>query len=66
MEVILILNMVGTLAIIVSLLYLAKQTSLTNKIAKGESERELLDTFNELISDERNYKMLLIQNFLIL
>lgn len=42
-------NLVGTIVIIVSLLYLAKQTSLSNKIAQGDAKRELFDTFNELL-----------------
>lgn len=48
-QVSLIINIVGTLVIIISLLYLAKQTRLTNKIAAGESERELFDSFNEIV-----------------
>ena len=42
-------NFVSTIVIIISLLYVAKQTHLTNKIAQGESEREMFDTFNELL-----------------
>lgn len=42
-------NFIGTIVIIISLLYVAKQTKLTNKIAQGESERELFDTFNDLL-----------------
>ncbi len=42
-------NFIGTLVIIASLWYLAKQTKLTNKIAAGESERELFDSYNEIV-----------------
>lgn len=45
----LIFNVISTLVIVISLLYLAKQTRLTNKIAAGESERELFDSFNEIL-----------------
>lgn len=42
-------NVVGSITIIISLIYLAKQIKLTNKIAAGESERELFDSFNEIV-----------------
>ena len=51
-----VFNFVGTIVIIVSLLYLAKQTLLTNKIAQGESEREMFDTFNELLIRYSDYE----------
>ena len=46
----LVFNFIGTIAIVVSLLYLARQNSLTNKIALGESEREMFNNFNELLN----------------
>ena len=49
-------NLVGTIAIVLSLLYLAKQTHLTNKIALGESEREMFNTFNGLLTRYSDYE----------
>ena len=48
-------NFIGTIVIVLSLLYLAKQTYLTNKIAQGESEREMFNTFNELLIRYSDY-----------
>jgi len=43
-------NIVGSITIVISLVYLAKQNKLTNKIAAGESERECFDSFNEIVN----------------
>lgn len=57
----LIFNFIGTIVIIISLWYLAKQTQLTNKIAAGESEREVFDSFNDIVhkySDTESVELL--------
>lgn len=40
---------VGQLAVIVSVLYLAREVRQNNLIARGESEREIFDSFNEIL-----------------
>ena len=58
-------DMIGIIIIVISVLYLAKQTSQTNKIAQGDSEREMFDSFNELISRYADYNSIeLIQRAL--
>lgn len=60
-----IVDIIGIIIIVVSVLYLAKQTSQTNKIAQGDSEREMFDSFNELISRYADYNSIeLIQRAL--
>lgn len=39
----------GLLAVIVSVLYLAREVRQNNLIARGESEREMFDSFNEIM-----------------
>jgi hypothetical protein len=39
----------GLLAVIVSVLYLAREVLQNNLIARGESEREMFDSFNEIM-----------------
>ena len=51
-----VFNFVGTIVIILSVLYLAKQTHLTNKIAQGETERELYDSYNEIMYRYSDYE----------
>ena len=60
-----IVEIIGMIIIVISVLYLAKQTSQTNKIAQGDSEREMFDSFNELISRYADYNSIeLIQRAL--
>jgi hypothetical protein len=60
-----VINIVGTIVIVASLLFLVKQTSLTNKIARGESFRELVDSFNEIVARySNNESIILIQRAL--
>ena len=50
-----VVDIIGIVIIVISVLYLAKQTSQTNKIAQGDSEREMFDSFNELINRYADY-----------
>lgn len=60
-----LVDIIGIIIIVISVLYLAKQTSQTNKIAQGDSEREMFDSFNELISRYASYESIeLIQTAL--
>jgi len=45
----LIVDIIGVVVIVISVLYLAKQTKQANIIAQGDSEREMFDSFNELL-----------------
>lgn len=44
-----VINLIGTIAIIATLVYLIKQVSVTNNIAKGDTEREMFDSYNEIL-----------------
>lgn len=44
-----LIDIIGVVVIVISVLYLAKQTKQANIIAQGDSEREMFDSFNELL-----------------
>lgn len=48
--ILMIVDIIGILLIVISVLYLAKQTNQANVLAKGDSEREMFDSFHEIIS----------------
>ncbi len=55
-------ELVGGLAVIVSLLYLATQIRISNRIARGESQRstyDLYDYFSQLL-DEKNRRIFVL------
>ena len=61
-----IVDIIGIVIIVISVLYLAKQTTQTNKIAQGDSEREMFDSFNELVGRYADYGTIeLIQKALV-
>jgi len=55
-------ELVGGLAVIVSLLYLATQIRISNRIARGESQRTTYDvyTFFSRILDDKNRRILVL------
>lgn len=56
-----ITDVIGVIVIVVSVLYLAKQTNQANIQAQGNSERQMFDSFNELIykySDKESVKLI--------
>jgi len=46
----------GLLAVIISVLYLAREVRQNNLIARGESEREMFDSFNEIMHRYSDYQ----------
>ena len=52
----LIVEIIGIIIIVISVLYLAKQTKQANIIAQGDSEREMFDSFNEILYQYSDYE----------
>jgi hypothetical protein len=55
-DLIAIIEGIGMLAVIVSVLYIAREVRQNNLIAKGESERQMFDSFNEIMHRYSDYE----------
>jgi hypothetical protein len=51
---------IGMLAVIASVLYVAREVRQNNLIAKGESERQMFDSFNEIMHRYSDYESIVL------